>query len=196
LAVSTLSKSFNQELATNGTVGAGAFLDAAQFDENIQNNPKLRQQVNRLRETVGIEETKNTLAESTKQADQIFTDFDDETTAKNYINTNFDNNRAPMMNTIITQKFDEKRSKDKQADAQVWRAIDLSYGGNPDDLFKLIELGKTKQSRDAMLRYTVDRISGKKLTSNAKLYATLLAKTPDQTQKTGFEYFPKQFVRR
>ena len=77
MAVSTLSKSFNQELATNGTVGAGAFLDAAQFDENIQNNPKLRQQVNRLRETVSIEESKNTLVESTKQADQIFTDFDD-----------------------------------------------------------------------------------------------------------------------
>jgi len=60
------------------------------------------------------------------------------------------------VNAIISRKFDEKRSADKRVDAQVWRAIDLSYGGNPDDLFKLIELGKTKQSRDAMLRYTVD----------------------------------------
>ena len=189
MAVSTLSKSFNQELATNGTVGAGAFLDAAQFDENIQNNPKLRQQVNRLRETVGIEETKNTLAESTKQADQIFTDFDDETTAKNYINTNFDTKQAPIVNAIITRKFDEKRSADKGADANTWRAIDLVYQGNPDELFKFIELGKTKQSRDAMLRYTVDRISGKKLASNPKLYATLLAKTPDQTKKMDLNIF-------
>ena len=189
LAASTLSKTFNQALNESGTLGATELLNAAQFDENIQNNPRLSKQINRLRETVSIQETKNTLAQSAKQADQIFTDYDDETNAKTYINQNFDANQAPMMNAIITQKFDEKRSADKRADANTWRAIDLVYKGNPDELFKFIELGKTKQSRDAMLRYAVDKIAGKKPTSNPKLYATLLSKTPEQIKQLDANIF-------
>ena len=183
LAETTISKNVQNVLDAEGPDGAASILDSMASDQAILNNPRLGKLTKRLRETVDIEKTRRDVQQFTRTAKEIADRFDNENEAKNYIRTLPDQSNPNLMYALLTKRFDEKREANKQFDQKVWTLLDLTYKGNPQDLFQYIEQGKTPESRKAMLDFALNKITGVEPESNPELYASLFSKRPEELKK-------------